>query len=158
MYKDVGRFEIPMHDTFLMHMFECTGNLFHKIPDSSLVKWQILTLLFFDQLLQITPLGPFSDNDKFIVMYERVNVLDDMGVVQLFHNVDFFQTFLPLSLISHIKDLSWGIKYLYFFDGKGYPLFVLGAVDDRELPLSDRFGDRVALDLLACEFVIISTH
>ena len=110
-----------MHNSFLMHVLECTSNLLHEIPDSRFVKLQILTLFFFDKFFQIALLGPLCDDDKLVVVDERVDVLDDMGVVQFFHDVDLSEAFLTLTLVSHIKNLGGGRCTLIFLSAKGMP-------------------------------------
>ena len=110
-----------MHNSFLMHVLECTSNLLHEIPDGRLVKLQILTLFFFDKFFQITLLGPLSDDDKFVVVDEGIDVLDDMGMVQFFHDVDLSEAFLTLPLVGHVENLDGWVRTLIFLSAKGMP-------------------------------------
>ena len=70
-----------MHDSLFVHMFEGTGNLFHEVPDIGFIELQILALFFFDKFLEISFFSPFCDDDEFVVVDERINILDDMGMV-----------------------------------------------------------------------------
>ena len=110
-----------MHNSFLMHVFKCTSNLLHEIPDGRFVKLQILTLFFFDKFFQIALLGPLSDDDKLVVVDEGIDVLDDMGVVQLFHDIDLSEAFLTLPLVSHVENLGGEGRTLIFLSAKGMP-------------------------------------
>ena len=104
-----------------MHVLECTSNLLHEIPDGRLVKLQILALFFFDKFFQIALLGPLSDDDKFVVVDEGIDVLDDMGMVQFFHDVDLSEAFLTLPLVGHVENLDGWVRTLIFLSAKGMP-------------------------------------
>jgi hypothetical protein len=110
-----------MHDSFLVHMFECACNLFHEAPDGRLIELQILTLFFFDQFFEIAFLCPLGDNNKLIVMDKRIDVLNNRWMIQFFHDIDFSKTLLSLPLISHIKNLKHTKFTFIFLSAKGTP-------------------------------------
>ena len=104
-----------------MHVFESAGDLFHEVPNSGLVELKVIALFFFDEFFEVTFLGPFCDDNQLIVVDEGINILDDMGMVQFLHYIDFSQTFLTLSLISHVKNLGCTFDTLIFLRAKGIP-------------------------------------
>ena len=110
-----------MHDSFLMHVFECTGDLFHEVPDGGLIELEIFALFFFDEFFEVSSFCPLCDNDELIVVYERVDILYDMWMIKFFHDVDFSKAFFSLSLIGHIKDLDSMRFTLIFLSAKGIP-------------------------------------
>lgn len=81
MYEDVCRFKVPMHNSFFVHVPECTGYLFHETPDMRFIKREVLTFFIFYKFLEVTPFSPLSDNYQLVVMYEGVNVLYDVRVI-----------------------------------------------------------------------------
>ena len=110
-----------MHDPLLMHMFECTRDLFHKTPDIRLLKLQVIAFLLLDKFLEIAPFRPLSDDNELIIVNERVNILNDEGMVQLFHDVHLPQALFPLPLVRHIENLGVEITTLIFLRAKGTP-------------------------------------
>jgi hypothetical protein len=77
----------------------------HILPDDGLIEGKLVRLMLFDKFLQIPLFSPLSDNDKFIIMDERIDVFYYIGVVEGLHQIDFFQAFLTLLLVCHIEDL-----------------------------------------------------
>ena len=59
-----------------------------------------------DKFLEIAFICPFCDDDEFIVMNEGINVLDDVRMVEGFHEVNLLEAFLSLFLIGHVEDLN----------------------------------------------------
>ena len=110
-----------MHNSLLMHMFERTRNLFHVVPDHRLIELQFLAFFFFDQFFEITAFSPFRDDNELVVMDERVNILDDVRMVQFLHDVYLFQTLIALLLVCHIENLYERSCTLIFFNAKGSP-------------------------------------
>ena len=110
-----------MHNSLLVHVFECTGNLLHEVPDGRFVKLQIFALFFFDEFFQIALFGPFGDDDELVVVDEGIDVLDDMGMVQFFHDVDLSEALLALPLVGHIENLGGLGCTFIFLSAKGMP-------------------------------------
>lgn len=110
-----------MHNSFLVHMFEGTRDLFHKVPNGWLIKREVLAFFIFDKLLEVTPFSPLGDDDKLVVMNERVNVLNYVRVVKFFHDVYFSQTLFALPLVGHVKYLVERRFTLIFLRAKGTP-------------------------------------
>jgi hypothetical protein len=46
--EDVGGFEVAVHDAFVVHVFECAGDLFHEVPDGGLVEGEVFAFLLLD--------------------------------------------------------------------------------------------------------------
>jgi hypothetical protein len=74
-----------------------------------------------DQLFQITLIGPLRHDDELIVMDEGINVLNDVGVVEGFHQVYLLETLLALLLVGHVKNLIRRKCTLIFFRAKVTP-------------------------------------
>lgn len=87
-------------------------------------------------------------------MYEGIDVLDYVWVVEWFHEVDFLEALLALLLICHIKNLSSRDRYLDLLEGKRLALLIFGSVYNGELALPDGFRYGVALNLLSCQLII----
>jgi hypothetical protein len=58
-----------------------------------------------DKFFEIALIGPFGNDDKLIVMDEGINVLNDVGMVEGFHQVDLLEAFFALFLVGHVKNL-----------------------------------------------------
>lgn len=110
-----------MHDPLLMHMFECAGDLGHVVPNGGLIELKVFAFLFFDEALEVTSFCPLGDNDEFIVVDEGVDVLDNVRVIEFFHDVDLAEALFSLALISHVEDLFEVSFTLIFLSAKGIP-------------------------------------
>lgn len=102
-------------------MLECAGNLDHVVPNGGLIELKVFAFLFFDEALEITSFSPLSDNDQLIVVDEGIDVLDDVRVVEFFHDVDLPEALFSLALVGHIEDLCEPSSTLIFLSAKGIP-------------------------------------
>lgn len=110
-----------MHDAFVMHVLQRTGDLPHEIPDGGLVKLKIVAFLILNQLLEVSPLRPLRHNDQLVVVNKRIDELDDVGVAQLFHDLHLTQALVALLLVSHVENLIANRPTFIFFNAKATP-------------------------------------
>ena len=103
-----------MHNFFIMHMLEGTGNLSHILPNNIFLERNLIRCVLFDHFLQIPFFCPFSYNVQLIIFDERVNVFDDIGMVQGLHQINLFKTFITLFLIGHVENLDEKFDTLIF--------------------------------------------
>ena len=79
--KDIGRFQIPMHDSLFVHVHKGTRSLFHIAPNGWLIEGNLIFLMISDEFFQIPFISPLSYDDEFIVVDKGVDVLNDVGMV-----------------------------------------------------------------------------
>ena len=53
-----------------------------------------------------TLVSPFKDYDKFVVLHKRLEILDDVFVVQTFESVDLVQAVSSCCCIHHVEQLD----------------------------------------------------
>ena len=72
-----------MHNSFLMHVGEGTGNLVNVLPDLSLLEEYIFLFALLDEELKVTFLSPLNGNKQLVklVVDEPVQVLHNIWVI-----------------------------------------------------------------------------
>ena len=103
--KDIGRFEISVHDLLVMHMFECRGDLDDVVPDLGLLKGDLLLDVTLYQFLEVPLFCPLGYDEKLVVVCEAIDVLDDVGVLQGLHQLHLFEALVALLRVHHVEYL-----------------------------------------------------
>ena len=100
-------------------MFEGSCNLFHIFPDGCFLKGNFVSCILSYLSFEVTLFRPFTDNVKFIILNEGINILDNIEMVKGFHEFDFLQAFFPELLVRHVENLNEEKDTLIFLMAKG---------------------------------------
>ena len=100
---DVLRLDVQVDDVLLVHVFDGFADLAHVVDD---LRFRHDVAVGRDALEQFAARKEFEDEHHFVVVFERVVQVDQLGVVQMVHDVDLFADELLLHRLRHRNELG----------------------------------------------------
>ena len=95
-----------VHDSFLVHVIERLTQLLKILPNSLLRNQSFLLLEVLNHPREIPRVCQFQHYQELVVEYEGLDVSNDVGVIQLFQKIDFFDAVITCFCICHLVDLQ----------------------------------------------------
>ena len=93
MQKNIGRFQITVQNTTLVHVGQCFADLYKRRPNHGFGQAATSGFDSFQMMLQITVRRPFQNNDQRVgVARERVQIVNDVAMVEGLQQLHFLQT------------------------------------------------------------------
>lgn len=65
-YEYIGWFEISVHDSLFVHVFESTGYLVDVVPNLALFKVNVLLYCLLNQQFEVAFLSPLDSDEKLV--------------------------------------------------------------------------------------------
>lgn len=128
-----------MHYLLVMHMLKCRSYLNNVFPYFNLLEGKLFLDMRFYKFFEVSFRSPFANDNQLIVISKAIDILDDIRMLERFHQLNFLQTFLSLFGIHHIKYLKLRMFYFDLFHSYRNTLRILAIIDSWELSLSYGF-------------------